>query len=197
MSGASSPFKGETDDEAAGAQLIKSCTERSVILNEDIPQAEFSFHLYGEFEKGQEEVRARTEVQAGIAFGELEDVSVLQALVDIRLGLHVPTQFSAKQRIGGEVSNPVRAELDEQGEVEVHAFRPHVDGFDGTVWGAEAIEHAAILKAQSGNETDSDRVVDIQRCEQGEVESRKRIVFYAQQAVRKRKVWPQVEVETA
>ena len=43
--GGCSPFKGEADDEAAGAQLIKGSAEGTVVLDQHIAHAEFSLHL--------------------------------------------------------------------------------------------------------------------------------------------------------
>ena len=168
--GESSPFEGEADDEASGAQLIKGGAEGAVILYEHIAHAEFRLHLHREFEEGQEKVCSCTEIEARISFAQFEDVTVLQTLVHIGLGLHVPAEFSSNEGIGSKISDALRAQLDDKRKVQVYTLCPDIDRLNGSVGVAKAIQESSVLKTQAWDEANADGLVDIQRCQEGEIE---------------------------
>ena len=62
-----SAFESEADDETPGAELIKCGTKRRVVLDQDIPHAEFGLHLDRQFEKGKKEIGSSADINAGIA----------------------------------------------------------------------------------------------------------------------------------
>ena len=77
LNGASSPFEGEADDEAACAQLIKSLAKRGIVLDQHVAHPKLCLELYGKLEEREEEICPCTKVKARIVLGKFKDVTVL------------------------------------------------------------------------------------------------------------------------
>ena len=162
LSGGFLPFEGEADDEAAGAQLVKRSAEGRIILDEDVAHSKFGFEFYRKFEEGKKEVSSRTKIEAGVVFGQLEDVPVLQTLVYIGLGLHVPADFTSNEGVRGKVPNALRPQFDHQREIQKYTFGAHRNRGRGSVAVSKPIQHAPVLETQAWNETHADGFIDIE-----------------------------------